>query len=252
MVSCSPYRRSCHLKLLGGFCFLLARAERTALSSELEKVGAGRHVELHSVDTTLVLSTEEDLLDMRKVMTQEIDKVRCELDQTINETFTALDEAAAAEAQKLQDDAERFLERTHSALFLLQVKEWRLQVAVRHGVFGRCCCQTDSVSNCEWVDRWLLVGHDLQCPARLGTDYLDHYTGRQQQMALNELMPDDMAPLDTLIDACRASSQWRQHVKGRQDRLVEAVPADALKAVKDLAVWPAVDMKHKLVEQIEP
>ncbi|OLP94203.1 hypothetical protein AK812_SmicGene23807 [Symbiodinium microadriaticum] len=164
----------------------------------------------------------------------------------------ALDEAAAAEAQKLQDDAQRFLERTHSALFLLQVKEWRLQVAVRHGVFGRCCCQTDSVSNCEWVDRWLLVGHDLQCPARLGTDYLDHYTGRQQQMALNELMPDDVAPLDTLIDACRASSQWRQHVKGRQDRLVEAVPADALKAVKDLAVWPAVDMKQRLVEQIEP
>eukprot|EP00434_Breviolum_minutum_P008383 symbB.v1.2.007398.t1/scaffold452.1/size203995/11 len=217
-----------------------AAAERSAISQE--EAASHKHVNLNGENASLVLATQEDLLDMQKVMLQDIDKVNLELQETIKSTYQVLDEAAAAEAQKVQDDAHAFLERTYATLYTLQVSEWRLQMAARHGIHGRCCCVASSMSSCEWVDHWLLVGHLKTCPEHMGKDYLDHYADRKKAEAQNELTADEVVPLNRLVDSCRASSGWQQHVEGRQDYLVEAIPADALQAVKDIAVWPAIQL----------
>ncbi|CAL1169452.1 unnamed protein product [Cladocopium goreaui] len=239
-----------------------AAAERSApgilvvqrISQEFEAT-SHRHVDLAGENATLVLATQADLLDMQKVMLQHIEKVNLELQETIKSTFKALDETVASEVQQMQDRAQFYLEQTYAMLYTLQVSEWRLQMAARHGTHGRCCCQATSMSSCEWVDHWLLVGHERICPAHVGKDYLDHFTDRMKAKAQNELTEDQVAPLNRLVDSCRESPAWQEQVEGRQDRLVEAVPTDALQAIKDIAVWQTSDSDRLpgiIVENMSP
>jgi len=250
-----------------------AAAERSAISQEFEAT-SHRHVDLAGENATLVLATQADLLDMQKVMLQHIEKVNLELQETIKSTFKALDETVASEVQQMQDRAQFYLEQTYAMLYTLQVSEWRLQMAARHGTHGRCCCQATSMSSCEWVDHWLLVGHERICPAHVGKDYLDHFTDRMKAKAQNELTEDQvasgshqspamciylhkstLAPLNRLVDSCRESPAWQEQVEGRQDRLVEAVPTDALQAIKDIAVWQTSDSDRLpgiIVENMSP
>jgi len=212
----------------------MASEESTEESRYGDQADAGQ-VELTGRNATLVLSTEEDLIFMEKQMHEQISEVRKQLSSATATAFEALSQQLQEEIQSLQDRSRTFLKNTHQELAELQDKEWRLQLAVRHGVLGRCCCEPTSAATCQWVDLGLLEGRDRQCPARSGIDYIDHYANRLQAQVNNEVMESYVVPTAALIDSCRASMGWQQHVQGITDRLSQAIPADAVKAIEEMA-----------------
>jgi len=210
-------------------------SEESTEESRYGEQADSSQVELTGRNATLVLSTEEDLHFMEKQIEEQIAEVRKQLASATASAFEALSQQLQEEMQSLQDRSRTFLKKTHQELAELQDKEWRLQLAVRHGVLGRCCCEPTSAATCQWVDLGLLEGRDRQCPTRSGVDYIDHYANRLQAQVNNEVMESYVVPTSTLIDSCRASIGWQQHVQGITDRLSQAIPADAVKAIEEMA-----------------
>eukprot|EP00933_Yihiella_yeosuensis_P022224 TRINITY_DN17493_c0_g1_i1.p1 TRINITY_DN17493_c0_g1~~TRINITY_DN17493_c0_g1_i1.p1 ORF type:complete len:249 (-),score=54.61 TRINITY_DN17493_c0_g1_i1:232-978(-) len=196
--------------------------------------GRSAHIELSTSNSTLELATEADLENFNKLLEEQIKEVKATLAASTEAKFQAIKKQQKEHASALQERAVNFLKSTHKQLYHLQVQEWRLTLAVRHGVHGRCCCGAAEKSNCLWVDYGLLQGYQKLCPASSqSVDYIDHHSSQMLMKAKDETA--DIAAMDELIDSCIASFGWQNHVKGSSLQVSKVVPAKALSAIEAIA-----------------
>mmetsp|Transcript_59330 Transcript_59330/g.94195 ORF Transcript_59330/g.94195 Transcript_59330/m.94195 type:complete len:229 (+) Transcript_59330:106-792(+) len=171
----------------------------------------------------IIAVTDERMTEARADFGSKLEQMESRWSLATEDAIRLVDQEIKAQMTALGITAREILMDRTRQLNVLYKASTRLQVAARHGVFGKCCCARDSLGGCSWRDAGHHFGRDHQrCPDN-EDDYDDHAadtTGRS---------------LDALLDVCAQSPEWRRAVEGEGEHGADEYEDDQEDVKKALA-----------------
>jgi len=162
-----------------------------------------------------------------------VGQMRSRWDKATDDVFGLVDQMVSRQLSNLGLAAKELLVGRARQMSVLQKGSLRLQVATRHGVFGKCCCSQDASGECRWRGAGAGIGTQLLMCPDAEMDYYEHKGGRGKETA-------DAQTTDMLLDACVQSVEWQRHTKRASDAATSATPmvppaasAEALQTLRD-------------------
>lgn len=161
------------------------------------------------------VATDNDLAQAQESFKGKINEMKGRWNQATNDVFGLVDDMTSQQMSALGVAAKEILVNRARQLSILEKASQRLQVATRHGVFGKCCCSQDASGECGWRDVGAAAGTEmLMCPNN-EVDYYEHRGGLLvNTLASRELQGQqaaDAQTFDMLLDACVSSREWQRH-----------------------------------------